>query len=284
MKNYILALLTLSAITLQAATTINSTNHYAYGANTGWIEARGDAVNGAVIGESYCIGYIYSANVGWISLGNTPTNGWHYNNASADDWGVNHDGAGNLTGYAYGANIGWINFEQTHGHPQVDLMHGKLSGSIWSANTGWISLYNIEAFVQTDRLDPGPDSDLDGIPDAWEYKMYGKLSTLDATGDYDHDGATDLQEYIADTDPDDDTKLLEVTLAITGETNTLSWATRATRHYQLQSNDDLIDGEWTNNASGVLSLITNTLTVYDTPATDVPSLFYRVKAIRPLSE
>ncbi|MCK5529508.1 MAG: hypothetical protein KAI74_07470, partial [Kiritimatiellae bacterium] len=67
MKNYILALLTLSAITLQAATTINSTNHYAYGANTGWIEARGDDANGAVIGESYCTGYIYSANCGWIS-------------------------------------------------------------------------------------------------------------------------------------------------------------------------------------------------------------------------
>jgi len=59
----------------RAATTINVGNHYAYGANVGWIEGRGDVANGAVIGEFVCSACLYAANVGWISLGNgSPTN------------------------------------------------------------------------------------------------------------------------------------------------------------------------------------------------------------------
>ena len=125
-------------------TTINGTNHYAYGANLGWLDWRGDTNHGAVIGTNVCSGYIYSANFGWISLGNgSPTNGVQYQNLSASDFGVNVDGSGNLSGYAYGANIGWINFTNP-GTPKVDLASGSLSGSVWSANWGWISLSNVQ--------------------------------------------------------------------------------------------------------------------------------------------
>ena len=140
---------------LHAATTINSANHYAYGANLGWLDWRGDTANGAVIGDYVCSGSIYSANTGWINLGGgSPTNGIRYLNLSASDFGVNHDGAGNLRGYAYGANIGWVNFENT-GAPKVDLVSDNLSGYVWSANCGWISLSNAVAYVQTDSTQLG---------------------------------------------------------------------------------------------------------------------------------
>ena len=59
-----------------AGTTINAANHYAYGANLGWMDGLGDANSGVVLGEYVCSGYIYSANVGWINLGTgSPTNG-----------------------------------------------------------------------------------------------------------------------------------------------------------------------------------------------------------------
>src|SRR5882762_3216800 len=112
----------LSTFPARAATTINAANQYAYGANLGWMDWRGDTNSGAVIGEYVCSGYIYAANVGWINLGSgAPTNGIQYQNLAASDFGVNQDGLGNLRGYAYGANIGWINFENTGG-PKVDLM------------------------------------------------------------------------------------------------------------------------------------------------------------------
>src|SRR5947209_3964348 len=82
---------------IRAATTINNVNSFAYGANIGWINGYADNTNGAVIGEYVCSGCIYSANVGWINLGNgAPANGVQYQNNSAADFGVNHDGLGNL--------------------------------------------------------------------------------------------------------------------------------------------------------------------------------------------
>ena len=94
------------------ATTINATNRFAYGANLGWLDWRGDTNPGAAVGEYVCSGFLYAGNVGWIHLGNgNPSDGLRYQNLSTNDFGVNHDGLGNLRGFAYGANIGWINFE-----------------------------------------------------------------------------------------------------------------------------------------------------------------------------
>src|SRR2546427_1766054 len=185
--------------TCSAATTINLTNHFAYGANLGWMDWRGDTNSGAVIGEYVCSGYIYSANVGWIHLGsNAPANQIQYQNNSATDYGVNHDGLGNLRGFAYGANIGWVNFENL-GAPKVDLVTGKLSGSVYSANCGWISLSNAFAFVQADHIQSGADTDGDGIADAWEVTYTNTLTAFTATSDTDHDGVSDKNEYFADT-------------------------------------------------------------------------------------
>ena len=57
----ILILLLGSLAASRATTTINK---FAYGANLGWMDWRGDTNNGAVIGEYVCSGNIYSANVG----------------------------------------------------------------------------------------------------------------------------------------------------------------------------------------------------------------------------
>ena len=62
--------------------------------------------------------------MGWIHLGDgTPANGIRYQNNSASDYGVNHDGLGNLSGLAYGANIGWINARGDGANGAVILMH-----------------------------------------------------------------------------------------------------------------------------------------------------------------
>src|SRR5947199_5005503 len=122
MKTLLALTFLLGSLALSGATTaINATNKFAYGANLGWVDWRGNTNSGAVIGEYVCSGYIWAANVGWIHLGsNAPANGIQYQNNFASDYGVNHDGQGNLRGYAYGANIGWINFENT-GAPKVNL-------------------------------------------------------------------------------------------------------------------------------------------------------------------
>ena len=44
------------------------------------------------------------------------------------------------------------------------------------------------------------DSDGDGMDDAWELTYFGTL-TRDGTGDYDRDGMSDLDEFVAGTNP-----------------------------------------------------------------------------------
>src|SRR2546421_2401286 len=136
-----------------ADTTINPTNHHAWGANIGFTDWRPNPTDGVDIGPNFCAGFIYAANVGWLKMGTgTPANGMTYSNTSATDFGVNCSagavGEKNLRGFAYGANIGWLNFEAT-GNPRVVLSTGQLRGFVWSANCGWINLDDANVFVQS---------------------------------------------------------------------------------------------------------------------------------------
>lgn len=270
---------------VSATTTVNTTNRYAFAANLGWINARGDLTNGAVLGYSYCTGYLWSANAGWISLGNGPTNGWRYGNASGSDWGVNHDGHGQLAGYAYGANIGWIAFEQTHGQPRIDLRAGNLSGYVWGANVGWISLSNSQAFAQS-TLSAGPDTDGDGIPDAWEQWRAGNLTTLsNGVSDVDADGVPDVSEYLADTDPLTSEHLEVVALSGSNGTNTVSWSSRPTRLYQVEATSNVagsVEG-WTNVGGGLLGPPAISPAQAAIAQAGATGTFYRVRAVVPLA-
>ena len=270
---------------LSAATTIDAGYHYAYGANIGWMDWRGDVAHGAVIGEYVCSGFIYAANVGWINLGSgTPTDGIYYQNLSADDFGVNQDGAGNLRGYAWGANIGWINFEDS-GAPRVDLVTGNLSGCVWSANCGWIGLSNAFAYVQTDTISPGL-LDTNGLPIAWELTYFGQTN-IDANADPDHDGASNMQEYLAGTNPLDTADNLRVTsfgFLPGGGTAAITWSSVPTRLYRVLSTEAIdASASWADAGPGLLAPDPSGLTTSTLTNSTAQPQFYRIQAIKPLS-
>jgi len=246
------------------ATTINVVNKFSYGANIGWMDWRGDTNNGAVIGEFVCSGFIYAANVGWINLGGgAPANGIRYQNNSATDFGVNHDG------------------------PKVDLLTGRLSGFAWSANCGWISLSNAQAFVQTDTIRVGIDTDGDGIPDAWELQFAGNLTTMNAGTDTDHDGFSDLQEYLADTNPFDPNSQLRITLysaSAGGSPANITWTSRPTRLYHIQKRNELNPGfAWGDIGLGLVSPDAGDTTTRMFTDSVSPQRFFRIEALKPLS-
>jgi hypothetical protein len=279
---------------LDAATTINAGNRFSYGANIGWIDWRGDVSSGGVIGEYVCSGYIYSANVGWINLGNgAPVNGIRHQNNSASDFGVNHDGAGNLSGLAWGANIGWLNFTNRDATgagfdgPKIDLLTGRLSGYVYGANVGWISLSNAVAFVQTDAITNGADTDGDGLPDNWERDHTGNLTTLNGSGDNDADGFTNQQEYLADTDPTSSASSLRITsfsATAQGTGGSISWSSRASRQYYLRKRTGLENSfSWIDSGLGLIPPgpgSTTSRTFSDMPSS---KRFFAVEAVRPLA-
>src|SRR6185369_8554002 len=81
----------------------------------------------------------------------------------------------------------------------------------------------------------GADSDGDGLDDDWEMTYFGDLSR-DGTGDFDHDGQSDREEFLAGTNPTNDASLLRVlTLTGLGGGNTrLLWSAVPGRTYRAQ--------------------------------------------------
>jgi hypothetical protein len=267
-----------------AGANLHPGHSHSWGANLGWLNWRPDPINGAEIGQFICSGYIYSANVGWINLGQgTPANGIHYQNNSASDFGINMDAAGNLRGLAYGANIGWIHFE-TMGGARVDLWSGVLHGFVYSANTGWISLSDSKFRLAVEFIASGADLDGDGIPDAWELLHAGDLVTFNSTTDTDQDGQTDLQEYLAGTDPldpDDNLRITNLSNPSPGHAR-ITWTSNPTRQYRIEKRRSLSpDSLWTDLGLG-LHLPSGAVTSRDI-STAAPSEFYRIQAIRPLA-
>jgi len=93
----------------------------------------------------------------------------------------------------------------------------------------------------------GTDTDGDGMDDDWEMAYFGTLAR-DGTGDFDGDGQTDLQEFLAGTDPTNSGSILRVlTLTPLGGGGTrVIWAAAPGKRYQVQFKDNLSDSGWTN--------------------------------------
>jgi len=55
------------------------------------------------------------------------------------------------------------------------------------------------------------DSGDDNLPDSWEMRYFHSLSASNGSGDYDHDGLSDAQEYAISSDPTDNTSPADIT-------------------------------------------------------------------------
>lgn len=283
----ILSLLLLVRLMAVAQSTIDSGGlGYAYAANTGWINLRPSTADGVVATGFWLSGHAWAANVGWINFGGgAPVNGYAYANDSASDFGVNHDGAGNLSGYAYGANIGWINFGWPNSgdpqRPRIDLLTGDLAGYVYAANLGWINLGS--GYLRTVTL-AFPDTDGDGIADAWEMQNFGNLTAAGATSDADQDGASDKDEFIAGTRPTNpfmSFKILSHSYDAAFTQATLSFGfTSSARVYRIDHSDDLLS--WTTSSPGVFAPNATGVTSRTFPFPAGSRRFFRVVPLLPL--
>ena len=273
------------------ASTINPTNHYAWGGNAGWVDFRAERPNagdGFKFGEFSCSGWLWSPNLGWINCGNgSPADGISYANSDNADYGVNHYGTGELYGLAWAPNVGWISFgwatlDPTNTfRPRVDLVTGEFSGYAWSANCGWINLGSGQ--LKTDRMEI-VDTDGDGISDTWELEHAPTTKVLTATGDADNDGITDVQEYLLDTDPLVPNAPFRITrIAKIPNVNSveMEWPSRPTRIYGIDAKLDLTATNWLFLANVPGAAGTNTIQAIESGAQ--PKAFFRVAAKLPLT-
>ena len=289
MKRLISITLLLGSTALAGTSTLGEGDSYAWAANIGWIELipqRPNSGDGIIVSDTNLSGYGWSDSTGWINFGDgTPSNGIRYANSTGTDSGVNHDGAGNLSGLAWSANLGWINFgwwtanPSDANRPHIDLMNGVFTGYAWSTTTGWINLGT--GLLKTDSI-CRPDADGDGISDAWEIEIAEAPSLLTATGDYDGDGITDLNEYLAGTNPIDPESHLHILDYQPGKGNSsLTWTSNGARVYRIGQSTDLQAWTWSNYEPGTEGMEQTTRSQTH-PLGD--RRFFRVQAALPLDK
>ncbi len=130
------------------------------------------------------------------------------------------------------------------------------------------------------------DTDGDGIPDWWMLGYFNHSTGQSndnslASDDADGSGFSNLQDYLAGTDPTNPNSAFKITQIVTVGTDVqVSWSTVSGKTYQLQScpSPDS-DCSWTSVGSqtaGTGSIVTQT---DSGAATNVPPLFFRVQLV-----
>ena len=124
----------------------------------------------------------------------------------------------------------------------------------------------------------GSDENLDGLPDDWQTTYWGADSFKwpEPKSDGDGDGASNLQEFLAGTNPVESSSVLRMQIDSSTQGNFLNWNSKAGFVYQVQSSGDL-NGSWSDVgaprfAAGVRdSVLLEGSTAYT---------YYRVKRVR----
>ena len=130
---------------------------------------------------------------------------------------------------------------------------------------------------------PALDSDGDGIPDWWMIQYFGhptgQAGDLSlAQDDADGDGMSNLQEYLAGTDPTVPTSVLALNIApvVPGTSAVLTWTAAPGKTYQLLSTTNLSNAVWSvvpgSAGAGAAGAIGG-LRSFTIPATNAPSYF-----------
>jgi hypothetical protein len=118
-----------------------------------------------------------------------------------------------------------------------------------------------------------PDADGDGMDDAWE-QSYFQTTSRDGTGDFDNDGMTDLDEFIAGTVPTVGASVLKLVVTETGPTTGLSFTAVAGKAYAVEYKNTLGAPTWSllqnipAGAGGQVNLV---------DSAPMTSRFYRIR-------
>lgn len=131
---------------------------------------------------------------------------------------------------------------------------------------------------------PDFDSNTNGIPDWWELKYSGNIHGLPAAADADHDGQSNLAEWIARTDPTNAASRFSITaISISSNLVTLSFQGWTDRLYRAEASAAVTsNAAWHTASTNDFAGSGGTTTWSDTNQTaGVTSRFYRVDALLP---
>jgi hypothetical protein len=123
------------------------------------------------------------------------------------------------------------------------------------------------------------DSDSDGLPDEWELQYFSSISDPQASpnADPDGDGFTNLQEYLAGTNPLDANSCLKIDVAsVAGSTATIQFTAVAGKTYSVLYRDNPAAGAWLKLSDVPAQSQTCFVTVNDPSLGTSTARFYRL--------
>jgi hypothetical protein len=118
------------------------------------------------------------------------------------------------------------------------------------------------------------DTDHDGMDDNWEMTYFHTLAR-DGTGDWDGDGMSDLNEYLAGTDPTNPSDSLRFLSIVVTTPISLRFNAVSGESYTVQYRDSIGSGTWLNLTNVPPQASTGPVMVSD-PAMTSTSRFYRI--------
>jgi len=141
---------------------------------------------------------------------------------------------------------------------------------------------NSEGVVLYRQFRPNEDTDADGLADDWELRYFGTTAAVNGTADADGDGHTDLQEFVAGTDPTNALSQLRIqSIAQDGDNIQVDWRT-AGGHTNVVQTAATVTNVFTDLSlplaiTGSGDTLTNYLDAGG--ATNGPGRFYRVRTL-----
>jgi hypothetical protein len=121
------------------------------------------------------------------------------------------------------------------------------------------------------------DTDTNGLPDWWELQYFGHLTGTNPNADADHDGMSNLAEWLAGTNPTNASSALRLTAIPTNNPNTfvVRWPSVAGKYYWLERATNLLTG-FNSVVQTNIAATAPTNTATDAAVLPVNDRFYRV--------
>ena len=124
---------------------------------------------------------------------------------------------------------------------------------------------------------PGDDTDGDGLPDSWEMAQFGLL-TNEASGDFDDDTFSNLDEFIAQTQPTNKESYFQIERIDFSAGSRIEFQSATGRTYSARFATDLVSPSWQDLGDGVEGT-DGILTITDTNSAEYR--VYRLRVTRP---
>jgi len=136
-----------------------------------------------------------------------------------------------------------------------------------AGNTGRVALGAYGVLILSRQAHPALDADNDGLLNGWEQQNFGNALIAVATADDDEDGADNLHEQAAGTDPRSALSVLKfIGIQQTNTSLTLRWTGGQTARQLIQHASSL-HSPWTSlYTNQPPTAITNSLTLFTVPA------------------